>query len=100
MSKVGQVKLSDAAKEDFTKISFTPDLKKFKMDKLDKDIVDLMARRAYDIAASTGGVKVYLNDKRVPVSIEIIHEKVQINKQIYPKIISLFMITSPIKKNN
>jgi DNA topoisomerase II len=69
MSKVGQVKLSESAKEDFTKISFQPDLKKFKMDSLDKDIVDMMARRAYDVAASTGGVKVYLNDKRVPVSL-------------------------------
>jgi DNA topoisomerase II len=73
MSKVGQVKLSESAKEDFTKICFQPDLKKFKMPNLDKDIVDLMARRAYDIAASTGGVKVYLNEKRVPVSTKKSH---------------------------
>jgi len=68
MSKVGSPKLTEASNEDFTKITFQPDLKKFKMDSLDKDMVDLMSRRAYDIAASTGGVKVYLNDKRVPVS--------------------------------
>lgn len=31
-------------------------------------IVSLMTRRAYDVAASTRGVKVYLNGKRLPVS--------------------------------
>jgi DNA topoisomerase II len=67
MGKVGNPKLTEASNEDFTKITFQPDLKKFKMNSLDRDIVDLMARRAYDIAASTGGVKVYLNDKRIPV---------------------------------
>lgn len=55
--------------EDYTKISFSPDLAKFKMEKLDKDIVDLMSRRAFDVAASTRGVKVFLNDKRLPVNI-------------------------------
>ncbi|KAJ8956963.1 hypothetical protein NQ317_006734 [Molorchus minor] len=32
------------------------------MDKLDEGIVSLMSRRAYDVAASTRGVKVFLND--------------------------------------
>lgn len=49
------------------KVTFSPDLKKFKMETLDEDIVGLMSRRAYDVAASTRGVKVYLNGKRVPV---------------------------------
>ncbi|XP_039283672.1 DNA topoisomerase 2-like isoform X4 [Nilaparvata lugens] len=52
---------------DFTKVTFSPDLSKFKMDKLDKDIVDLMSRRAYDVAASTGGVKVFLNGKNLQI---------------------------------
>ncbi|CAD5213174.1 unnamed protein product [Bursaphelenchus okinawaensis] len=51
---------------DFTKVTFSPDLKKFKMTKLDDDIVSLMCRRAFDVAGSTKGVKVYLNDKLVP----------------------------------
>lgn len=55
--------------DDYTKITFSPDLAKFKMEKLDKDIVDLMSRRAYDVAASTKGVKVFLNDKRLPVKL-------------------------------
>ena len=39
-------------KGDYVKISFSPDLRRFKMPCLDEDIVGLMKRRAYDIAAS------------------------------------------------
>lgn len=38
------------------------------MEELDKDIVSLLSRRAYDIAGTTPGVKVFLNGKRLPVS--------------------------------
>ena len=55
------------AEEDYTAVTFYPDLAKFKMDSLDKDIVDLFTRRAYDIAAAAKGVKVILNGKRLPV---------------------------------
>ena len=68
MSIADEPILNDAKEEDFTSVTFHPDLKKFKMDKLDDDTVALLARRAYDIAASTPGVKVYLNDKRLPVN--------------------------------
>lgn len=37
------------------------------MEKLDDDIVGLMTRRAYDVAASSRGVKVYLNGTRIPI---------------------------------
>lgn len=67
MSKTTSPAIKDSF-DDYTKITFSPDLAKFKMDKLDKDTVALLSRRAYDIAASTRGVKVFLNDKRVPVS--------------------------------
>jgi len=56
------------SKEDFTKITFWPDLSKFKMVELDEGIYKLMERRAYDVAASTRGVKVFLNGKKLPVS--------------------------------
>lgn len=68
MSKAEDPVMKDAKDEDFTCITFVPDLAKFKMSCLDDDTVALMARRAYDIAASSPGVKVYLNDKRLPVS--------------------------------
>ena len=38
------------------------------MTELDKDIVALLSRRAYDLAGSSPGVKVYLNGNRLPVS--------------------------------
>ncbi|KAF4531799.1 hypothetical protein B566_EDAN014505 [Ephemera danica] len=66
MSTAMDARIADSTGEDYTRITFQPDLAKFKMVALDRDIVDLMSRRAYDIAATTGGVKVYLNDKRVP----------------------------------
>ncbi|KAF7239114.1 DNA topoisomerase 2-alpha, partial [Varanus komodoensis] len=67
MSKAGEMKLQYFDGEDFTCITFQPDLSKFKMTTLDKDIVALMARRAYDIAGSAKDVKVFLNGKRLPV---------------------------------
>lgn len=68
MSKTSDAKIKDYGGEDFTKVTFSPDLTKFKMETLDNDIVALMSRRAYDIAAAARGVKVFLNGKRVPVS--------------------------------
>lgn len=68
MSKAEDPIVKDAKEEDFTCITFVPDLQKFKMERLDEDTIALLARRAYDIAASTPGIKVYLNDKRLPVN--------------------------------
>ncbi|XP_059141501.1 DNA topoisomerase 2-alpha-like isoform X2 [Physella acuta] len=67
MSKTKDPTLTDAKETDFTSVTFFPDLEKFKMEKLDSDVVALFTRRAYDIAASTKGVKVFLNGKRLPV---------------------------------
>ena len=60
MSKAEEPILKEAKEDDFTCITFQPDLAKFKMTRLDDDIVALMSRRAYDIAASTPGVKVII----------------------------------------
>ena len=54
--------------EDYTCITFRPDLPKFKMSILDKDTVALMTRRAYDIAGASKGVRVFFNGKKLPVS--------------------------------
>ncbi|XP_010840907.1 PREDICTED: DNA topoisomerase 2-alpha isoform X2 [Bison bison bison] len=67
MGKAGEMELKPFSGEDYTCITFHPDLSKFKMQSLDKDIVALMVRRAYDIAGSTKDVKVYLNGNRLPV---------------------------------
>ncbi|XP_049657374.1 DNA topoisomerase 2-alpha [Accipiter gentilis] len=67
MGKAGEMKLKYFDGEDYTCVTFQPDLSKFKMTILDKDIVALMSRRAYDIAGSTKDVKVFLNGQRLPV---------------------------------
>ena len=53
--------------EEFTKVTFEPDLGRFGVEKLDSDLVAIISRRAFDIAATSRGVKVYLNGKKIPV---------------------------------
>ncbi|VDK88130.1 unnamed protein product [Dibothriocephalus latus] len=67
MTKTSEPRIAASAGEDFTCISFYPDLARFGMSELEADTVALFERRAYDIAASTRGVKVILNGVRVPI---------------------------------
>lgn len=69
MGRASEMVLKPFSGEDYTCVTFQPDLSKFKMQSLDKDIVALMVRRAYDIAGSTKDVKVFLNGNKLPVSI-------------------------------
>lgn len=69
MTKTSDPKIKFFDGDDFTCVTFQPDLAKFKMEKLDKDIVALLTRRAYDVAGSCKGVKVTLNGKKLPVSL-------------------------------
>ena len=55
MSKAGEPKIKEFSGEDYTRITFQPDLKKFNMERLDADTIALLSRRAYDIAASKQG---------------------------------------------
>uniref|UniRef100_A0A8C2E5A2 DNA topoisomerase 2 n=1 Tax=Cyprinus carpio TaxID=7962 RepID=A0A8C2E5A2_CYPCA len=68
MGKTSEAKIKKFDGEDYTCVTFQPDLAKFKMEKLDKDIVALLTRRAYDVAGSCRGVKVMLNGKKLPVN--------------------------------
>ncbi|CAI2366138.1 unnamed protein product [Moneuplotes crassus] len=55
-------------KDNYTKITFIPDLRRFGMDGFDDDIMAIFTKRVYDIAGITpASVRVYLNDKRVEV---------------------------------
>ncbi|XP_023226762.1 DNA topoisomerase 2-alpha-like isoform X2 [Centruroides sculpturatus] len=67
MSKTTEARIIPNKGEDFTCVTFSPDLSKFGMEVLDKDTVALMSRRVYDVAGSSRGVKVYLNGKRLPI---------------------------------
>lgn len=54
--------------QDFTCITFKPDLAKFSMTHLEADTVALMTKRVYDLAGVTSSrVKVVLNGKPVPI---------------------------------
>lgn len=61
--------LQKSSGEDFTCVTFFPDLTRFKMDCLDEDIVALLSKRVYDIAgtntASGAKLNVYLNGSRI-----------------------------------
>nr|NVI79317.1 topoisomerase 2 [Cucujiformia] len=67
MTKTTDPKIKDFSGEEFTKITFSPDLAKFKMTELDEGIIGLFSRRAFDVAATCRGVKVFLNGSRIPV---------------------------------
>lgn len=54
--------------EKYTKIVFSPDLRRFKMDILDDDIVVLMRRRVYDMCGTLKKVNVYLDGSLLPVN--------------------------------
>uniref|UniRef100_H3D5N4 DNA topoisomerase 2 n=1 Tax=Tetraodon nigroviridis TaxID=99883 RepID=H3D5N4_TETNG len=68
MGRAGDANIRSFDGEEYTCITFRPDLAKFKMSILDKDTVALMTRRAYDIAGSTKGIRVYFNGKKLPVT--------------------------------
>jgi DNA gyrase/topoisomerase IV subunit B len=54
--------------ENWTRVTFKPDLEKFNMSELEKDVVALMKKRVVDMAGTLGKtVKVELNDQKVPV---------------------------------
>ncbi|KAM7262891.1 hypothetical protein ACFE04_000574 [Oxalis oulophora] len=54
--------------ENWTKVTFKPDLAKFKMTHLEADVVALMKKRVFDMAGCLGKtVKVELNGTKVPV---------------------------------
>jgi DNA topoisomerase II len=76
--------------EDFTKITFKPDLKRFKMQELDDDIISLMKKRVYDMAGTVKNVVVYLNDEKIEIKSFTDYVKLYIddNEQIVHQIVS------------
>ena len=70
MAKKGEPKIRENVNtDDFTKITFKPDLKKFGMHEgLNDDTVALLTKRAYDIAGATDGrIRVKFNGKLLPI---------------------------------
>ncbi|KAI5176485.1 DNA topoisomerase II, partial [Pancytospora epiphaga] len=67
MDVIGSPEIAKGCREEYTKITFQPDLARFSMDRLDEDIVALMKRRVYDICGTLRNTKVYLNDVEIGV---------------------------------
>ena len=56
------------ATDNWTSITFAPDLSRFGMEELDEDLVALFRKRVYDMAGILGKtVKVYFNGEKLPV---------------------------------
>lgn len=72
MGRAGDANIRSFDGEEYTCITFRPDLPKFKMSTLDIDTVALMTRRAYDIAGASKSVRVFFNGKRLPVRHHVI----------------------------
>ena len=68
MSVMDKAKIDASKDDDYTKITFKPDFRKFGMDKMDEDFEALVKRRVYDMAGTAAGVKVYLNGDRIKIS--------------------------------
>ena len=68
MSKMGKASITSNKGDDYTKITFTPDFRKFKMQGIDNDLEALMKRRVYDLAGTSKGVKVWLNGERIKIT--------------------------------
>ncbi|KAK9768521.1 DNA topoisomerase 2 [Basidiobolus ranarum] len=68
MSRIEKPSITKGNKADFTKITFKPDLAKFGMTTIDDNHESLLIKRVYDIAGCLRGtVRVYFNDKLVPI---------------------------------
>lgn len=54
---------------DYTKVTFTPDFKRFGITEFTDDMLRIMEKRVYDLAGILGGkVIVYLNNKKIKVN--------------------------------
>ena len=67
MSHPGKASITDQKGDDFTKVTFRPDWKKFNMEAMDEDFEALVKRRVYDMAGTCKGVRVTLNGSKIPV---------------------------------
>ena len=68
MSTKGTPKITDNKKGDeWTKITFKPDLARFGMDVIDDDTEALLMKRVYDMAGTVRDCKVFLNDERLKI---------------------------------
>lgn len=68
MSKMGKASIKTNKSSDFTRVTFTPDYKRFGMEGIDDDLEALIKRRTYDMAGTVKGVSVYLNGVKIKIN--------------------------------
>ncbi|KAI9823861.1 MAG: DNA topoisomerase 2 [Phylliscum demangeonii] len=67
MSDMGKARITANKNDNYTQVTFQPDLAKFGMSEMDDDFEALVKRRVYDLAGTLHGVKLHLNGERVKV---------------------------------
>ncbi|KAF8523124.1 DNA topoisomerase II [Hysterangium stoloniferum] len=68
MTKVGKMKITKTSgSQEYTRVTFRPDLQRFGMTKINEDTVALLKKRVYDMAGTVKDIKVFLNDERIKV---------------------------------
>ncbi len=67
MAHMEKAKITANKSDDFTKITFSPDFKKFGMSGMDDDFEAMVKRRVYDLAGTIKGVKVHLNGEKIKI---------------------------------
>ncbi|KAG5654332.1 hypothetical protein H0H81_004286 [Sphagnurus paluster] len=68
MSVCGKAKITKNSKgEEWTRVTFRPDLQRFGMDRIDEDTASLLRKRVFDMAGTVKDVKVFLNDERLKI---------------------------------
>ncbi|KAG9223266.1 hypothetical protein CCMSSC00406_0000045 [Pleurotus cornucopiae] len=68
MTQVGKAKITkNSRNEEYTRVTFKPELTRFGMTHIDPDTAGLLRKRVYDMAGTVKDVKVYLNDERLKI---------------------------------
>jgi len=68
MKRRDKPKVSKSKTKPFTRISYIPDYKRFKKEGLTDDMIAIITKRTYDLAACTAGqCNVYLNDQKINI---------------------------------
>lgn len=69
MSEINKPEISKTKEKDYTKITFTPDYKKFKLTKLeekDHETIDVLKKRVFDLSAITPkSVSIFINNEKI-----------------------------------
>ena len=68
MYNIEEPEIENSKASSYTQIIFKPDFKRFNLEEFTDDILSLMYKRVYDIAATTSkNVNVYLNDEKINI---------------------------------